>query len=148
MRLTQFHFVWQDRRALRFRTGVSLHSHTLHSQESFGFLPRYLYRVPVVAGALRAQERKCLRETGRPLDYSRAWWTPPLPAREAFEVERRQIEDRLDCDALVSLSDHDNIEACAHLQVMDGSHHTPIDRPVRADLLPPRRSQPAAPPLP
>ena len=37
-----------------FRTGVSLHSHTMHSKEQLKDLPQYLERMPVVAQFLES----------------------------------------------------------------------------------------------
>ena len=48
---------------------------------------------------------------GSSLDLSRAWWTPPTAPHEAWALERRHIEDRFGRHALVSLTDHNEIEA-------------------------------------
>jgi len=49
MKSTPLHFLWNDHAAARpFRTGVSLHSHTMCSQEDVLFLPKMAYRVPVL----------------------------------------------------------------------------------------------------
>jgi len=127
MKTTQLRFLWDNAAAARpFRTGVSLHSHTMHSQEEISFLPKYAYRVPVVAQAVRRHERKYRREWGRELDYSRVYWTPPHPAREAVALERRQIQERVGAEALVSLTDHDEIEACLKLQVIESARPVPV----------------------
>jgi len=109
-----------------FRTAVSLHSHTQHSKEALSFVPRYAHRVPVLTELVRRQEEKYDRMMGKPVDYSKAWWTPPLPSREAFDVERKQIHGKLGLQAMVSLTDHDDIEACTLLQVLEESCGIPI----------------------
>jgi hypothetical protein len=125
--MTGFHFFWKDRSVLkRFETGVSLHSHTLHSHESLAFLPRHAHKIPIVAGMVRAQEEKYVARNGKVLDCSRAYWTPPLPALEAVKLERGQVEGTLGLRGMVSITDHDSIEACQRLRVMDGSPETPI----------------------
>jgi len=48
-----------------------------------------------------------VRDRGR---FSRAYWTPPLTPASAMRVERTQIEN-LGLRPLVSLTDHDNIDA-------------------------------------
>ena len=112
-------FLWRDPGAVNgYRTGVSLHSHTMHSLEGMGFVPRYANRVPLFSWEFARLMRRYQAFHGRPLDFSAAYWTPPLPAREAFEVERKQIEDGLGLRAMVSLTDHDNIEAGSQLQVL------------------------------
>ena len=111
---------WRDRAATQsFRTAVSLHSHTLHSEESLAFVPRYTGSVPILARAIRQQEERYRTSTGSALDFSRAFWRPPLAPREAYDLETKQIEDHLDVDALVSLTDHDDIQSGSLLSVID-----------------------------
>jgi hypothetical protein len=111
-------FLWRDSGAANgFRAGVSLHSHTMHSREGLGFVPRYANRVPLFSWEFGRLMRRYQALHGQPLDFSAAYWTPPLPGREAFEVERKQIEDGLGLRAMVSLTDHDNVEAGSQLQV-------------------------------
>jgi hypothetical protein len=120
MKRTNLHLYWRDRAPLgQFRTAVSLHSHTLYSEESLAFVPRYTANVPVVSQAIEQQHRRCLASTGRGLDFGRAFWRPPLAPREAHDLERRQIAERVDADALVSLTDHDDIQAGSLLSVVD-----------------------------
>jgi hypothetical protein len=98
--------LWQHRSAVRkFRSAVSLHSHTLYSYEPFAIIP----------GILR-----------RGLDVSRLWWTPPLSPRQAWRLERDQIEDKLGCQSMVSLTDHDTIVAPLMLRVLDEGRDIPI----------------------
>jgi hypothetical protein len=111
-------FIWADPAAGRaFRTGVSLHGHTLHSKECLAFLPTYLAAVPGMAWFLRSR---------RPaVDFARAWWTPPLAPAAALELERKQIAS-LDLAPLVSLTDHDDIEAGMGLQAAWDRSETPV----------------------
>jgi hypothetical protein len=83
----------------------------MHSCESLAFIPQYMRDIPLVPRELRRQAQRYQEMTGKPLDYNRGHWTPPLPPAEAFELETRQIENGLALRALVSLTDHDNIEA-------------------------------------
>lgn len=99
-------------------TGVSLHSHTMHSRENMAFLPRHAMRIPVVAGIIARHERNFARTMGRELDYNRAWWTPPLPPADAFRLEAAQIE-RLGLRPLVSLTDHDSIDSGRELHLLE-----------------------------
>ena len=127
MRRTNLYLLWRDRTCLeRFRNGVSLHSHTLHSRESMAFVPRYTTGVPVLAKAMRRQEQRYQARCGRTLDYGRAFWRPPLGPREAAQLEKTQIES-LGLDAMVSLSDHDDIQAGVLLSVIDA------DSPISAE---------------
>lgn len=121
------HFHWRDPRVARqFRTGVSLHSHTMHSEENMAFLPRYAHRIPGVSQTIRRHEAAFRSYYGKELDYSRAWWTPPLPAPDAEALERRQIEALLGLPALVSLTDHDSITAGLNLHLTSPLSEIPI----------------------
>jgi hypothetical protein len=59
------------------------------------------------------------------VDFSRAYWTPPLSPASALQLERGQIT-KLDLQALVSITDHDNIEAGVSLQVGASAAEVPI----------------------
>ena len=125
-RLSNIHFHGQGQAATPFRTGVSLHSHTLHSRESLDFIGRATKNTPWLSGAIRKQEEKYRALKGRDVDLKRAWWTPPLSARQAWDLEKGQIEKTLGLEALVSLSDHDNIEASKQLQLLDATRGCPV----------------------
>ncbi|MBZ5661924.1 MAG: hypothetical protein LAO08_16105 [Acidobacteriia bacterium] len=108
-----------------FHAGVSLHSHTEHSQERLDDLPRYLDRMPVVSQFLRWERKRYLAATGANLDFSRAYWRGPLSAQSAYELECSQI-GRLGLRALVSLTDHDTIDAGLLLQAGRPAGEIPI----------------------
>lgn len=110
----------------KFHTAVSLHSHTLHSRESLDFIDRTTANTPWLAGAIRKQKEKYRAVKGRDLNLKRAWWRPPLSARQAFDLERKQIEYRLGMDAMVSISDHDNIDAGLQLSMIEETRQSPI----------------------
>ncbi len=93
--------------AAKYRTAVSLHSHTNQSKESLLFIPAFAEKFPLLKWALKEQCKKSCR----PVDFSQAYWTPPLPPKLAFELESNQIEVDLDLMSLVSLTDHDSIGA-------------------------------------
>jgi hypothetical protein len=59
------------------------------------------------------------------LDLNHGWWTPPLSPRQAHDCEAGQIAE-LEMDAIVSLTDHDDIEAPMSLQAIDASRHVPV----------------------
>ena len=118
-------FAWRGAPWQRARAGVSLHSHTSHSKETLDFIPRFAACVPVVRDLVRAQEAKYRGLYGTDLNYFNAWWTPPLGPREALAVERRQIEE-FGLRALVSLTDHDNIEAPLLVRVLPEGRNTPV----------------------
>lgn len=124
---TTFQFFWQDRRLdQNFQTGVSLHSHTMYSEESLEMVPRYTARVPYLGGAVRRQEAEYRQKTQKPFDFGHAFWTPPLSPRMAYRVEEKQIQRKLGLPALVSITDHDDIRAGTHLHVLDRFKKAPV----------------------
>ena len=72
-----------------------------------------------------ALEKQC-RRSRIPVDFSRAYWTPPLTPKLAYETEKNQIENTLGLKSLVSLTDHDNIEAPLWLRTELATAHTPV----------------------
>ena len=67
-------FQWIDSTATGgFRAGFSLNSHTLHSREGLGFVPRYVRRVPLVYWEFERQKRRYEAAHGQPPDFSAAY---------------------------------------------------------------------------
>jgi hypothetical protein len=116
----------KERFAEQFRSGVSLHSHTMHSKEHLGRLPGYISKVPVASYIIEREIGRMHLYSGRTVDFRKFYWTPPLSAREAFDLERRQIEKHLGLRALVSLTDHDNIDAGLHLRMVRRTAQVPV----------------------
>jgi hypothetical protein len=120
-------FWWRDRGACRrFRTGVSLHSHTLHSRECLNFIPHHASKNRLLAWLVRREARRHGFEDVPAEAFARAWWTPPLSPRAAWNLERAQIEEGLGTQALVSITDHDSIDASAELRAVADSRRTPV----------------------
>ena len=124
---TQMHrFEARSREFSRFGTGISLHSHTMHSKEYLGRLPSYIAKFPIGSYILEREIGRVHLYEGRIFDFKKVYWTPPLSPREAYELERGQIE-KAGLAALVSLSDHDNVEAGKQLQLLtERSARSPI----------------------
>ena len=121
------HFEKHGFDARRFRTGVSLHSHTLHSREPLSFIYRYAKKRWTVRVALdRGQRRFARTNNGNSLDLARAYWTPPLAAHDAWRLEMGQIQDGFGLRGLVSLTDHDDIDAPMTLRVLPEFADLPI----------------------
>ncbi len=120
---TKISCIWKDTACVeKYRTAVSLHSHTKHSKERMHFVPAFTQRWPMLR---RAQERMCRKAT-IPVDFSRGYWTPPLTSKQVFESERNQIENTLGLSGLVSLTDHDSIEAPSLLRYAEDSAEVPF----------------------
>jgi hypothetical protein len=120
---TKVSCIWRSPDCTRgYRTGLSLHSHTRHSKEKLQFIPAFTEKWPIIQRALDRQYRKSVV----PVDFSRAYWTSPLTPKLAFEVEKKQIEDVLDLAALVSLTDHDSIQAPSLLRLATETAEVPL----------------------
>ena len=65
---------------------------------------------------------------GMRVDYGLSYWTPPAYPRLAFDLESEQIE-KLGLAPMVSLTDHDSIQACLSLQ----SSVSQVDCPVSVE---------------
>jgi hypothetical protein len=98
------------------RTVVSLHSHSDRSQEKLEFVPAIARRLPIVASFFERGLAAYERAHNRPLDFSCAYWRPPLTPAEVVTSECEQIERRFDLPALVSLTDHDTIDGPRQLR--------------------------------
>jgi hypothetical protein len=108
-----------------FRTGVSLHGHTSHSLESLGFIGKFLRSHSALRSRMERWTEEAKRKSNIDLNFDLAYWTPPLAAEGAYELERGQIES-LGLHPIVSLSDHDNIEASTILRRSPQQSDIPI----------------------
>jgi hypothetical protein len=107
--------LWRSPEAARpWKTGVSLHSHTSHSREYLDFIPRVLSRVPLALRLLRWFEKRHSERPDKEVHYRRGYWRPPLLPLAAYEVEASQINS-LGLRPIVSITDHDDLEACVEL---------------------------------
>lgn len=116
---------WKQPRATHeFTTGVSLHSHTSVSEETLGFIHAMFMVMPGLKRVFDFYGRRSARY-GVTLDYDRANWRPPLQPKMAYDLESRQIQ-RLGLNSLVSITDHDTIEAPMLLRTVPSSRHIPV----------------------
>ena len=127
MKGSQISYLWKNPDAARdFGTGVSLHSHTNRSKETLDFVVKVVSSNGFWGRLFRRLETIHAKHAVVKLDYNRAYWTPPLTPRLAFDLERRQIENKLQRPALVSITDHDNIEAPQLLRTVASARHIPV----------------------
>ena len=119
-------YLWRDRNApAGFRAGVSLHGHTNQSQETLDFLANFGNQFPIIRPLMARMERRAEEAYGVRMDYARSYWTPPMTPRLAFDLESRQIE-KLGLGSMVSLTDHDNINAPMLLRTVASARHIPV----------------------
>lgn len=117
---------WNEPYAIqRYETGVSLHSHTSLSEESLEFIYAIGLALPGGRALSRYYEKRCGQKYGLTLDFKRAHWRPPLQPRVAYELESRQIQ-QLGLGPLVSITDHDTMEAAFLLRTIPSSRHIPM----------------------
>jgi hypothetical protein len=119
-------YLWRDQKAHQgFRTGVSLHSHTNQSRETLDFLANLGSRYAVIRALLMRLERRAQALYGIRVDYATSYWTPPMTPKLAFDLESEQIE-KLDLHSMVSITDHDNIEAPMLLRTVPSARRIPV----------------------
>lgn len=126
MKDSEVFYSWRNPEATKsFRSGISLHSHTNRSRETLKFLAVLGSRYKVMRQLMDRLEQRASANHGMRVDYGRSYWTPPAHPSFALELESRQIE-KLGLAAMVSLTDHDSIEACLSLQHARGEIKCPI----------------------
>jgi hypothetical protein len=119
-------YLWRDPNAAQpFRTGVSLHSHTNQSQETLDFVAEWGSQYRIIRPLLERLERRSHAQHRIPINWQASYWTPPLTPKLAFDLESAQIE-KLGVTPLVSISDHDNIQAPLLLRAVPSARHIPV----------------------
>ncbi|HEX3892192.1 MAG TPA: hypothetical protein VHW46_06440 [Terracidiphilus sp.] len=119
-------YLWRDQKAAKeFRSGISLHSHTNQSRETLDFLANLGNQYPLIRPLLSRLERRSEGMHGVRVNYAESYWTPPMTPKLAYDLETRQIED-LDVAAMVSISDHDNINAPILLRTVPSARAIPV----------------------
>lgn len=109
----------------RAKTGVSLHCHTEHSKEMLDFLPHYADRLPIINYFWRKERNKYREKEGKGIDFSTAYWSPPMSGRSVFDIEKEQITGA-GLEAIVSVTDHDSIDACLEVNESEDNRRAPI----------------------
>ena len=124
---TSISYLWREPNAAKgFTTGVSLHSHTSQSKETLDFIAELSTDWAFLQPIIRWFEARSLNTSGIRPDYARSYWTPPLTPRLAFDLERSQIENTLQLPGLVSITDHDSIQAPLLLRSVPSARAIPV----------------------
>lgn len=133
MKNTRLHYLIREPKAPEaFSSGVSLHSHTMYSRESTSFVAGLAKKSRLFDWFIRTQLRKYSEKYGvrqmTDLDEQtrRMWWTSPISPADALRVEKKQITERLGLRPLVSITDHDTIEAPLQLQMIADNDEAPV----------------------
>jgi hypothetical protein len=118
--------LWKEPRVAKaYFAAASLHGHTNYSKEGLSFISNFASRHWPLRLGLALQEREAQIKSAISFDFHRAYWTPPVPPLAAFQLERDQIEGVLGVAGMVSLTDHDTIEAPMLLRVVPEARRTP-----------------------
>ena len=107
------------------KTGVSLHCHTEHSKEMLDFIPHYAEKLPIIAQFWRKERDKYLEKEGKGIDFSTAYWSPPLTPHGVYDIEKTQINES-GLNAIVSLTDHDSIDGTLAVNEVHSNTFAPI----------------------
>jgi len=120
-------YLWNnDSAAKGFASGVSLHSHTNRSKETLDFIVKLANEYRCFSGIMAREEQRCRQKHRLQVNYARSYWTPPLTPRLAFDLESRQIAEKLQLQPLVSITDHDDIQAPMLLRTVASARHIPV----------------------
>jgi hypothetical protein len=109
-----------------YTSAASLHCHTYYSKEFLTFIPYYATRIPIISRFFVSEMKRYQSANGKAIDFERAYWTSPVSPRQVLEIETLQIEKELGLPALVSITDHDDIEAGLQLQLFNNANRIPI----------------------
>jgi hypothetical protein len=107
------------------KSGISMHCHTRFSQELLDFIPYYAEQIPIISYFWRKEQEKYLHREGKLIDFTTGYWTPPLTEELVFQSEKHEI-NRLGLEAVVSITDHDCIQANLNLCETNDNAKTPI----------------------
>ncbi len=124
---TSISYLWREPKAAEgFKAGVSLHSHTNQSKETLDFIAEMSQDFPILQPIMRWAEERSVEKTGIRPQYAKSYWTPPLTPALAFDLEEKQIENSLQLPGMVSISDHDDINAPMLLRALPSARHIPV----------------------
>ena len=135
---TQVFFLPSERSVTRaFQTGVSLHSHTEHSQEKLDDLPRYLDRMPVVSQFLRWERKRYFAATGAQSGFLARLLE--RPAERPIRLRPRASANRAAGTARAGFADRPRHDRCGLVAAggapgRGNSHIRGMDCAVRANV--------------
>lgn len=126
LKQTRLHILHEpENLAPKARTGVSLHCHTQYSKEMLDFIPHYAEKLPIISFFWKMERDNYLRREGKGIDFSSAYWSPPMTPQGVYRIEQEQINNS-GLDAIVSVSDHDSIDGNLELNKEQNNAQAPI----------------------
>jgi hypothetical protein len=106
-------------------TGISLHCHTQYSKEMLDFVPHYAEKLPIISFFWKRERDRYLKREGVGIDFSTAFWSPPMTPYDVYDIETAQINEA-GLEAIVSISDHDSIDGSLLLNERHENTKAPI----------------------
>ncbi len=106
-------------------TGVSLHCHTENSKEMLDFVPFYAAKMPIIKFFWERERKNYIEREGEGLNFSTAYWSPPMTAEDVFRLENEQFE-QAGLNGIVSISDHDSIDGNLQINETISNDKAPI----------------------
>ncbi|MCY7345698.1 MAG: hypothetical protein LH614_05690 [Pyrinomonadaceae bacterium] len=126
LKRTRLHILHQPKDLSKeAKTGVSLHCHTEHSKEMLEFIPHYAAKLPIISYFWKRENRKHQERRGKPIEFTDAYWSPPLTAHEVYKSEQIQINEA-GLEAIASITDHDCIDANLQINENTANAQAPI----------------------
>lgn len=126
LKQTRLHILHKPKRlSEEAATGVSLHCHTEHSKELLDFIPHYASQIPIISHFWNKENNKYKAREGKDIDFSDAFWSPPMTAQMVFDIEKNQINET-GLEAIASISDHDSIDANLEINEHTKNEQAPI----------------------
>jgi hypothetical protein len=89
------------------------------------FVPHYAEKLPIISTFWRKERDKYLEKEGKVPDFSTAYWSPPLAPQAVYDIEKKQINNA-GLNAMVSLTDHDSIDANLEVNAANENSRAPI----------------------
>jgi hypothetical protein len=89
------------------------------------FVPHYAEKLPIIAQFWRRERDRYEEREGKTIDFSTAYWSPPLTPHGVYDLERSQIND-FGLEAVVSLTDHDSIDGNLSVNESTENSRAPI----------------------
>ena len=71
------------------------------------------------------ERAKYVEKEGKGIDFSTAYWSPPMSGPAVYEIEREQM-NTAGLEAIVSVTDHDSIDACLQVNETQENRKAPI----------------------
>lgn len=111
LKKTRLHILHEaENLSSKAKSGVSLHCHTEHSKEMLEFVPHYAAKLPIINFFWQRERKKYMQREGKDIEFTNAFWSPPLTAQDVYNIEKSQI-NKAGLEEMVSISDHDSIDA-------------------------------------